>query len=136
MRKRIKLKIRRNPTRSPLNLIRKKLNRSNLLPEEKVETDNENEAFIDVDRPMDILQKVQRIIDDDETQFQLLKMIYLDDIDTNYVVNNLGISKTELVSIVDNLVEQGYLKFNSDNDAEITQDGIEFIKSRDLKFEY
>ena len=135
MKKRIKLKIRRNPARSPLNLIRKKLNRSNLLPDEKVETDNENETFIEVDRHIDILQKVQSIIDDDETQIQLLKMMYLDDIDTEYAVNNLGISKMELVSIVDNLVEQGYLKFNSDNDAEITQDGIEFIKSRDLKFE-
>ena len=57
MKKRIKLKIRRNPARSPLNLIRKKLNRSNLLPEEKVETEvvpkesasgDEEEASVDV----------------------------------------------------------------------------------------
>ena len=133
-----KLKIRIDPTKSPLKFIRKKREHPTLLIEEEIEIENEEETFVDVDRHMDLLQKVQSIIDEekhDEKQYQLLKMMYLDDIDAEYAVNNLGISENELGSIVDELVELGLLQFISDNEAEITEDGIKYIISRDSKFE-
>ena len=124
-----RIKIRRNPDRSPLNLIKNKFTRSKY-EEEKIETDYENEKNMDTETHEEVLQKVESIIDNDQKQFLLLRMIYLDDIDVDYAVKYLCISKKELISMVDILVEEGYLKFNTDNDAVITDFGIEYIKTR------
>ena len=137
MKKRKKLKIRINPTKSPFKLIRKKFNHTTLLGEEEAEI-KEEEKFANVDRYINQLKKVQMIIDEEkheEKQFQLIKMMYSDDIDTEYAVNNLDISEKELGYIVNELVELGLVHFISDDEAEITIDGIKYIKYRDSQFE-
>ena len=120
-----------------MKLIRKKFNHTTLLGEEEAEI-KEEEKFANVDRYINQLKKVQMIIDEEkheEKQFQLLKMMYSDDIDTEYAVNNLDISEKELGYIVNELVELGLVHFISDDEAEITIDGIKYIKYRDSQFE-
>jgi len=131
--KRKKWKIRRNPERSPINLVKKKLEKPPLIIEEEEIVEEDPVSF--VQRIDELSQKVQTMIDEeehDEKQYQLLKMIYLDDIDLEFVVNNLGISENELKSLVDELVERGFLQFISDDEAEITEVGINYLKWRDF----
>jgi helix-turn-helix protein len=71
----------------------------------------------------------------DEKQYQLLKLMYMDDVNSQYVINSLEISEDELNSLVEELVELGFLKFISDDEAEITKEGISYLKWRDLEFE-
>ena len=137
MKKRKKLKIRINPTKSPVKLIRKKFGHTTLLLKEEEETESEDK-FVDVDRYINQLKKVQMITDEEkqeEKKYQLLKMMYLDDIDAEYAINNLDISEIELKSIVEELVELGFIHFISDDETELTIDGIKYIKYRDSQFE-
>lgn len=68
---------------------------------------------------------------DEEIQYQLLDMVYEDDIDAETVTEELGISMDELKAIVDALVKYGLLQYISEDEVEITEKGIEYIESFD-----
>ena len=136
--KRRNWRIRRNPEKSPINLIKKKLEQPiSPISEDNVEIiDGSPKSY--VQRIDQLSQKIQIMIDEqehEETQYQLLKMMYLDDIDTEFVVNNLGISESELKSLVDELIERGFIQLISDDEAEITDIGIRYLKWRDFEIE-
>ena len=137
MQKRNKLKIRINPANSPLNLIGKRLEHPTLILDELKE-ENQVEDFVDTDQHLDKLLLNGQVMADEEkhydVQLQLLKMMYSDDVDAEIVVNNLGITRNQLKSIVAELVELGFLQFVSQDELEITEDGIKFIKFQDSKF--
>jgi hypothetical protein len=51
----------------------------------------------------------------------LLRAIYSDkEVDSEFVIDVLGISVSELETIVKDLVKRGFMKFNSDDEAELT----------------
>jgi len=124
-----KLVIHRDPTKSPFNFFRKRV------IEKKVKTTNQEEKFTNFNSYMDQLLQKTKMMDDDkehnEKQYRLLKMIYSDDINADFVINNLDVTENELKSLVDELVEIGFLKLNSDDEAEITEDGIVHILHRE-----
>ena len=84
-----------------------------------------------------VLLRTQMIIDADkreEQRDQILKMMYLDDIDSEFVKNNLDISDKELTAIVDELVELGFLQFISDDELEISKKGTIYVKNQGWGF--
>ena len=139
-------RIRRDPTKSPFRLILNRIEKP--IPplvdepieienevEEPIEIENEEEKFVDVEGHVDRVLKVQTIFDEeeqDDKQFQLLKMIHLADIDAESVLKNLDITENELESMVGELVELGFLEFISGDEVIITEDGIDFIRSQDF----
>lgn len=68
----------------------------------------------------------------DDLYYQLLKMMYFDDVDSEYVEKYLGISTDELKDAVDELVFLGFLKNTSDDEVELTEDAIEYITHKDM----
>ena len=84
-----------------------------------------------------VLLRTQMIIDEDKREGQrdqILKMMYLDDIDSEFVKNTLKISDNELKSIVDELVELGFLQFISDDEVEISKKGSIYAKNQGWGF--
>jgi len=65
-------------------------------------------------------------------QNRLLKILYLDDVDADYVKKNLKISDSELENLVNQLLEIGLIEYTSDDEVELTNEGIYYIVNRDL----
>jgi len=77
------------------------------------------------------------IIDEDkreEQRDQILKMMYLDDVESEFVKNTLEISDDELKSIVDELVELGFLQFISEDELKISKKGTIYVKNQGWGF--
>ena len=136
--KRRKKVIQKNPKNTPLNHTNKILESSpNSIRKEVIKENLEEEPLGFVDRINHLLQQVQILVDQedhDEKQFQLLKMMYKDDINIKHALNILEISESEMMYMVDELVELGFLEYISDDEAEITEEGISYLKWRELNF--
>ena len=65
-----------------------------------------------------------------EKQYQLLKMVYFDITDPDVILAKLGCSFDQLEPLVNGLIQQGYMKLTSDDEAEITRKGNQYIKSK------
>jgi reverse gyrase len=137
--KRRKINIRINPEKSPYNHNIKKLESSpNLIKKDVVKENLEEKPIGFVERINQLSQQVQMLVDEEEhneIQYQLLKMMYNDDVNLEYALNTLDLSEDELMYLVDELVELGFLKYISDNETEITEEGISYLKWRELNFE-
>ena len=70
----------------------------------------------------------------DEKLYQLLKMMQQDDIDAEFVEDNLGITRMELESIVNESIKLGFLRYSSVDELELTDKGIDYIKWRNSVF--
>ena len=134
VKKRRKLRTRIDTKRPPTNPIRNNLEQSATPIEEEAEKENLEEKPISfVQRINQLSQQVQMLVDEEEhneKQYQLLKMMYMDDVDSIHAVNTLGISENELNSLVEELVELGFLRYTSDDEVELTRKGIKQIKSQ------
>lgn len=120
-----KMKIRINKSKSPLNLVKNKFKDKQEKPVNIEET---------LDNLEQVMQRVQNIIDQDEREEKrdrLLKMIYTEDISAKNVQNTIGITEVELESIVDELLELGFLKFIDENELELTNDAILYLKNQE-----
>ena len=127
--KRKKKRIRVDPARSPLNLIIKKLQ------EKKTEREVVEDDFVDPNQFSPLVQIMLEETKKDDLYYQLLKMMYIDDVDAEYVENHLGISTDELKNAVDKLVFLGFLKYNSEDEVELTDDGVALIMHREAQIE-
>lgn len=123
--------IKRNPSKSPLNFFKKKSKNK----EEKEDTS-------------DIIKKIDNqflntnLFSDDEpvsTKYEpnsretvLLKMMYLDDVDSDYVKSKMRISDNELEKLVEGLLDLGLVKYSSNNEIELTREGVYYITSNDM----
>jgi PKD repeat protein len=58
---------------------------------------------------------------------ELMKIMYSDDVDAKFATDQLGISAEKLKTLVDKLVKRGLLRYTSDNEVEITEQGIKYI---------
>ena len=129
---------RRNPEKSQINLITKKIEHPNM-PVEEDEIEIIEEQPVSVMQRVDQLsQKIQTMVEKeehDEKQYQLLKMMQLNDVNKEFVTKNLGITESELKSLVDELVERGFIQLISDDEAEITEIGINYLKWRDFEID-
>jgi len=56
-----------------------------------------------------------------------MKIMYSDDVDAKFATDELGISTETLKTLVDKLVKRGLLRYTSDNEVEITEQGIKHI---------
>jgi len=61
---------------------------------------------------------------------ELMKIMYSKDVDAEFVTDKLGISSNELRSLVDELVKRGLLRYTTDDEAELTEQGIKYIESK------
>lgn len=129
------VKIRVNSSKSPLNLLKDRLKKNNI--EKKQEERSKN-----IEKINEQIKKMNDLFDDEENvsikyepspmQNRLLKMIYLDDVDADHVKKNLKISNNELENLVNQLVEVGLVEYTSDNEVELTNEGIYYIVNRNL----
>ena len=124
--KKSKRRIRVNPNRSPLKIFKGKIKDDNTM--QIAEDKNE-----DLSNFSPLVQMMLEQEKTDDLQYQLLKMMYLDDIDSEHVENYLGISSNELKTVVEELVFMGLLQYTSDDEVELTEDGIVYVTYQDLK---
>ena len=64
---------------------------------------------------------------------RLLMMIYLDDVDSDYVKTSMNISDKQLEILVNNLIDRGYLRQLDTNEIELTREGIYYITTKELE---
>jgi len=138
IKKRRKKVILKKPEKTPLNHTKKILESTpDTIKKEIIKENSEEKPLGFVEHINQLSQKVQMLVaqeDHDEKQFQLLKMMYNDDVNIKHALDILEISENELMYIVDELVELGFLEYISDDEAEITEEGISYLKWRELKF--
>ena len=84
-----------------------------------------------------ILHRTQMLIEQDEhdeKRDQLLKMMYSNDVDANFVKTTMKISDDELNSFINELEQMGFLEFVSDDEIKLTKDGIIYVKNQNSTF--
>ena len=84
-----------------------------------------------------VMHRTQRVIDEferEEKQDLLLSMMYKDDVDAEFVKNNMDVSEEELNSLVNDLISRGFLQFVSGDEIELTKDGILYMKNQNSEF--
>jgi len=62
----------------------------------------------------------------------LLKMMYLEDVDSEKVKTKMKISDNELYRIVENLIDMGLVQNSSNDEVELTMEGIYYITSNNM----
>lgn len=67
-------------------------------------------------------------------QNKLLQLMFLDDIDVDFVKSTMRITDNELKIMIDDLVKNGLLEYSSDDEVELTDEAIYHITSKDLDF--
>ena len=121
-------RIRIDHSKSPFKRIKKK----------KSEKEFKNEDLeLKIQSLEQVISRTKRIIDDferDEKQDQLLNLMYQDDVDEEFVKTRMNISENELNLLIQDLISRGFLQFVSDDEIEITRDGILYIKNQELDF--
>jgi len=132
---RITRKIRVNHNHSPLNFLRNKL-------KNKEKQEKHENKILSIEHIDEKIENMEELFDDElssikyepnTNQNRLLQMMYLDDIDADFVRNKMGVSDKELENIVDGLVKLGLLEYSSDNEVQLTDEAIYYITSKDLE---
>ena len=132
---RITRKIRVNHKRSPLNLLRNKL-------ENKEKKEKHERQIVSIKNIDEKIENVKDFYDDEvsstnytpsQKQNMLLQMMYLDDIDSDFVRNKMGVSDKELENMVEELIKIGLLEYSSNNEVQLTDEAIYYITSKDLQ---
>jgi len=132
---RITRKIRVNHKRSPLNLLRNKLENK----EKKEKNEKQIAGIKNIDEK---IENMEDFFDGEisstkykpsQKQNMLLQMMYLDDIDSDFVRNKMGVSDKELENMVEELIKIGLLEYSSDNEVQLTDEAIYYITSKDLE---
>lgn len=69
----------------------------------------------------------------ESNSFRLLKLMYADEqaVDESYLCKKLKISEDTLGELVADLEDNGYFKFTSDSEGELTKEGIQYIKDKE-----
>ena len=119
-------RIRINHSRSPLKRIKEKSGEKEIKNEE-LETKLQNIE--------QVIQRTQKIIEDferEEKTDQLLRMMYQDDVNEEFVKTSMNISEGELNSLIQDLVSKGFVQFVSGDELELTRDGILYMKNQEL----
>ena len=89
--------------------------------------DNEVEELL-----LDLENKHSKIIEHgvEEISSDLIKIMYSEDVDSDFVTEQLGISFEELQALVDILVKHGLLRYSSEDELELTEKAIRYIESK------
>ncbi len=123
--------IKRNPSKSPLNFFKKKSknkegkeDKSDII--KKIDNQFLNTNLFSDDEP------VSTRYEPNSRETVLLKMMYLDDVDSDHVKSKMRISDNELEKLVDGLLDLGLVKYSSNNEIELTREGIYYITSNDM----
>ena len=85
----------------------------------------------------DTIRKTEKLIQQDEIeekQDKVLNMIYAEDIDAEQIIKNFDMSYDDLDKIVQDLLDAGYIKYISNNEVELTQQGVLYIKNQKDQF--
>ena len=61
-------------------------------------------------------------------------MMYQDDIDADHVKSTMKISDSQLEIFVNNLLKRGLLKYSSNDEVEITKEGIYYITRKEIEY--
>lgn len=132
-----KWRIHRNPEKYPIKIFKNKIGQKNT----SIEEDNidliEEKPMGYIERINQLSQRIQLMVEEeerDEKQYKLLKMMQLDDIDAEFVINNLGVTESELKTLVDELIERGFIQYVPNEEVELTEVGIRYIKWRDIDY--
>ena len=116
-----------NPDRSPLNIIRNRRHQKN-------EGDAVDKSIENIRNVIARSEMISRNPVSENRRSQLLKMMYQDDIDHELVTTTMGISHDELESLVDELIQLGFLQYCSNDEVELTKDGVFYLINQDPEF--
>jgi len=97
---------------------------------EKLDKTTSNNLEEEVDELLSEVEKNRYKIAEAEVETllsELMKIMYSDDVDAKFATDKLGISTETLKTLVDKLVKRGLLRYTSDNEVEITEQGIKHI---------
>jgi hypothetical protein len=83
----------------------------------------------------DIPEELEKKIDVDEKEFELLKMLQSRDMDAETAITLLHITKTQFDTIVKKLLDYEFLQYISYNIIELTELGISYITKREETLE-
>ena len=119
-------------SKSPLNFFKKKQSEK-----------DKNKDKISVIKKIDSrIQKMDDLYNQNEVfskkyepnakENMLLKLMYLEDVDSEFVKSEMRVTDKELQYIVNNLLEQGFVKKSSNNEIELTMEGIYHITSNNM----
>ena len=119
-------------SKSPLNFFKKKQSEK-----------DKNKDKISVIKKIDSrIQKMEDLYNQNEVfskkyepnakENMLLKLMYLEDVDSEFVKSEMRVTDKELQYIVNNLLEQGFVKKSSNNEIELTMEGIHHITSNNM----
>ena len=119
-------RLRIDHSKSPLNRIRNK----------SVKTEFKQEDLATKLQNIEqVIARTQKIIDEfeqDEKRDQLLKMMYQDDVDEDFVKSSMNLPDNELNSLIEDLISRGFLQFVSGDEVELTRDGILYMKNQEF----
>jgi hypothetical protein len=87
------------------------------------------------DEVSDIPEELEKKIDIDEKEFELLKMLQSRDMDAETAIVLLHITKTQFDTIVKKLLDYEFLQYISYNIIELTELGISYITKREEALE-
>ena len=123
---RTRKRIRIDHNRSPLKLMKKRINEKN--EEQKID------KIKNIEEAITRYEMISKKLNSEQKKDELLKMMYYDDIDANHVISAMNISYGELESLVNELVEMGLIQQLENDEVELTKDGIFYILSQDPDF--
>ena len=119
-------RIRINHNRSPLKLMKKKLNEKN--EEQKID------KIKNIEEVIARTEMISKRLESEQKRDELLKMMYYDDIDADHAISAMNISFDELKLLVNELIEMGYIQQSSNDEVELTSSGILYIMGQDPGF--
>ena len=128
----MKRRIRIDRSKSPLNFFKNKTKK-------KDKSDGSISVIKEIDNQA---SKLEDLFDEDEfvtTKYEptpkenmLLKLMYLDDVDSEFVKSKMRVTDKELQFIVGNLLVKGFVKQSSNDEIELTMEGIYHITSNNM----
>ncbi len=118
-------KIRINHSKSPF----KKLNKKN--KEKDFINEDLNKKLQNIEQVINRTQKIIDEIETEEKQNKLLKMMYKEDVDENFVKTSMNINDSELNFLIQGLVSKGFVQFSSGDEIELTKNGVLHVKNEE-----
>ena len=128
----MKRRIHIDSSRSPFNFLKRKKDNKNKNQSNRNNIKTIDEKALDFDELYNDSDFSQSTYEPTPKMNMLLKMMYLEDIDSEKVKTKMKISDNELYRLVENLSEMGLVQHSSNDEVELTMEGIYYITSNNL----
>jgi hypothetical protein len=98
---------------------------------DKININNIVESYIEDHSEANVKKDTADLLELNEKEYQLLKILYSSDVDASIVCSKLDISEQDLNEIIKKLLKYEMLYYISDNELILTDFGIGYIKNKE-----